>query len=262
MSGFVFNVGHLLCVLNTKLRTFFNSFLLATDTYSSMLCQLCLNGLQNAHNLILKALESYKYFQDTNNFLACQMIQTSNIEDDVKYTPTEFETILVEKMEDEEPIIQDHFVYENSEDEEQGEDELLVEPIKAKRTKTKGPQDKCIRKDKTIEKGDRSNVDKTVKVKCSKIRKKLLGKSKSAKQKVVQSTDKTKENESVLNDNIEEMKTSLNDNIEESDAPVVPKVKEKYKERKKPRMCSICCKCIIYTEDLYFCGVLSLVLNF
>ncbi|KAM7348350.1 uncharacterized protein ACRADG_007704 isoform 2-T3 [Cochliomyia hominivorax] len=68
---------------------------LADDPYSPMLCESCLNILQNFHTLILKALESHEYFTKT-------WLKSSDINDDfpieheMKYSSTEFETILVE----------------------------------------------------------------------------------------------------------------------------------------------------------------------
>ncbi|KAM7349575.1 uncharacterized protein ACRADG_008449 [Cochliomyia hominivorax] len=212
---------------------------LDTDIFSSMLCQECLNGLENMHSLILKALESYKYFQETLLFSNQIENHSTNIEDDIKYTPTEFETILVEKNE-EEPLIQDHFVYDNS------DEEFLEEPIKTSIIQTE-KQDKTIKIENKYDENlvdsivgiEEDKTEQTLKTSSKKSRRKAAGKRKSTKRKTTTEKDKACKLENKEQREIDKSDASLKCHDEQSE---VPKVKKKYKEIKKPRMCSICSK--------------------
>ncbi|KAI8127809.1 hypothetical protein CVS40_2257 [Lucilia cuprina] len=68
------------------------------DIFPSMLCQNCLNGLQNIHTLILRAIESHKYFEETH--LINLEIEEDQCQDviDIKCNPTEFETVLMDEQ--------------------------------------------------------------------------------------------------------------------------------------------------------------------
>ncbi|XP_065363461.1 zinc finger protein 423-like [Calliphora vicina] len=68
------------------------------DPFSPMLCQNCLNGLENVHTLISRATESYAYFEETKHF-NLQIADSTNVDEDIKYSPTEFETVLIEELE-------------------------------------------------------------------------------------------------------------------------------------------------------------------
>ncbi|XP_037822271.1 zinc finger protein 846-like isoform X2 [Lucilia sericata] len=68
------------------------------DIFSSMLCQNCLIGLQNIHTLILRAIESHKYFEETNLIYLEIEEDTCQDEIDIKCNPTEFETVLIDEQ--------------------------------------------------------------------------------------------------------------------------------------------------------------------
>lgn len=63
-----------------------------------MLCESCINIFQNIHTLVLKALESYKYFTETKLQHTNIPIEGSvNEENELKYIPpNEFEIVVVE----------------------------------------------------------------------------------------------------------------------------------------------------------------------
>ncbi|XP_065364145.1 zinc finger protein 39-like [Calliphora vicina] len=229
-----------------------------TDWFSPMLCQLCVNGLQNVHTLILKALESHKYFQETN-LPSSQIDDSINVEDDIKYTPTEFETVLVQKIEVE-PIIEDHFVYENS------DEEFNIKPVKTKggrrskryitstsisvnQEKFNKKSEKPIKIEKKTEErvcvadSNEFNLAQSLNTSCAKTRRKTTGKGKLKKQVIFQDDNVSKaiglEDENISGEREEE---PLDGKIEDCADQLEPKVKKKYKEIKKPRMCSICSK--------------------
>lgn len=231
-----------------------------------MLCQLCLNGIHNAHSLFSKALESYKYFRATNTFNSQILVGSINFADDLKYTPAEFETVLVEKMEVE-PIIEDHFEYEKS-DEEFKIIPLQSKPKKktmhaasgstksGKREKLKNKRNKSLKIEKKTENKIRAAEKKTVNsknnlssVKSSFIRSRRKTKEKTIfKKETVDQDDNSSIEQGIDRDSIGEEKAKENDleaKILDNNnpiQPVLPKEKKKYKEIKKPRMCSICCK--------------------
>ncbi|XP_046802249.1 zinc finger protein 701-like [Lucilia cuprina] len=226
---------------------------LASDSFSPMLCQTCANGLQNFHALILKALESYKYFQESAANINTQIVNNSctNIETDIKYTPTEFETVLVHKLEVE-PVIEDHFVYDNS------DEEFKVKPTKTKvgrRSKRcislKHNHEKCNKmSDEPMEKdkiADNSN-DNLQDLQQVKTRNKTFAKRKTKKQVEVKenNTKKSKSLEDIENTcglkNEEARSENICDQVKNEESQIDVKVKKKYKEIKKPRMCSICSK--------------------
>ncbi|XP_037822276.1 zinc finger protein 429-like [Lucilia sericata] len=222
------------------------------DSFSPMLCQICANGLQNVHALILKALESYKYFQESAANINTQIVNNStNIETDIKYTPTEFETVLVHKLEVE-PIIEDHFVYDNS------DEDFKIKPTKTKvgrRSKRyislKGNYEKYNKKSENpiekMKKVDNSN-NNMPDLTPAKSQNKTLVKRKAKKQVVVKenNTKKSKSLENVENTycqkNGETRNENICDQVENVGSQIEAKVKKKYKEIKKPRMCSICSK--------------------
>ena len=226
-----------------------------------MLCHNCCNALISTHTLILKALESQKFFKEkyslqikfeTDN-LTINTSTDHNRLGDIKYAPREFETVLVEKIELE-PIIDDHFVYDDADEEVPSkptnrvqESAIVVKPIRTKtrsaKSKTEIKADEPLKEysNHSLERGT-SKKKRTVKVKKSKT---VTITANNVKSITTESANSQEQKQEECNYNETDSKDDVKTEKEGGPKNVEPKVKKKYKEKKKPRMCSICCKYLL-----------------
>ena len=231
-----------------------------------MLCHNCCNALISTHTLILKALESQKFLKEkyslqikfeTDNLTINTSTDHSRL-GDIKYAPTEFETVLVEKIELEPIVDHDHFVYDDPDEEvlpskpakQVQESAIVVKPI---RTKTKSAKSKTdIKADEPLKEYSNHELERktskkkrTIRVKKSKT---VAITTNDVKSIATESGSSQEQKQEECNYTEADSKDDAKTEEEGEPKNVEPKVKKKYKEKKKPRMCSICCKYLLFYQ--------------
>lgn len=241
-----------------------------TDPFPQMLCHYCCNALISMHTLILKALESHKFFQD--KYGRHKKVSTSNLilkgskdhtrYGDIKRTPTEFETVLLEKMKIE-SVIDDHFVYDDADEEDNVALKDLTKRIRQiketiemeTKVKTKTRSAKSSKTGFKVNEPMKESLKHSLDISPAKSKhtvrdpnSKIVADVDNDEQSIIVGTEGSGKQEreecnltqSDLEDDIKVEEETITANVE-------PTVKKKYKEKKKPRMCSICCKYINIT---------------
>ncbi|XP_065366143.1 zinc finger protein 429-like [Calliphora vicina] len=216
-----------------------------------MLCQNCLNGLQNVHALILRALESHKYFEERNLNNLQIVYDSENTEDVTKYTPTEFETVLLDQIEVE--PTKEHDVYKKP------NEKYNLKSVDTRRCKRIKQISKCIKtKENVVELqsipalNSNNSKDKLLLLLSASVT--SFGKKDKSKRKLIKQNntcDINNEDLSISDENTEHAKeipniklekVTLDDKIENCSTQVNIKNKSKVKEAEDSRMCSICSK--------------------
>ena len=216
-----------------------------------MLCHNCCNALINTHTLILKALESQKFLKE--KYCLQIKFETDNLTrlGNSQFAETEFETVLVEKIELE-PMIDDYFVYDGPGEEvakkpvkQVKESAVVGKPI---RPKTRGTKSKTeVKADEPLKEHPNHSLEMSTSKRKSAVR---VKKSKTVDIAANNINNINTDSGSSKEEKQEECsytETDSKDDIKN----IVAKDEKKCKEKKNFGICSICCKYLSSYQQIF-----------